>query len=569
MNDVRESTTSRVRVRRAFAVWTIVVLGLAALVTVGAGNRPARAATNRFVATGGSDTNNDCSNQGSPCATIQHAVTQAASGDTINVAAGTYHENVTFFGMTLGMPLTIQGAGAGSTTVDGGNAAPVFTVGGANLTLSDLTITNGNGNNAVVNSQDAGGGITIAGLTAATVMRCTITGNTSTQVAGNNGRGGGIFSAGTLTVMDSTITNNSADATGGGIFGDIGTTATIVRCTVSGNNASLSGSGIYTNQGTLSLTDSTVSGNTAQNFGGGIYCNKGTLSLTRTTVSGNSAATGFGGGIYNNKGPTVSLTNSTISGNSANQGLGGGIYNNGSTVTIANTSISGNSAAVNSGGGIYLGGTSLNLTNTIIAGSTGGDCLNQGGTLATNSHNLIQDGSCSPMLSGDPKLGALQNNGGPTFTQALLAGSPAIDAGDDSVLGPPLSLTTDQRGPGFPRKSGSHVDIGAYEVQQAAGPTFNTCLKDNTGGYLIQWSSTTGAYKFTRCSDGFILSGTGTVSNVNGLTLLTDSKPDRKVTAGFSTSTLTGSATIYIQIAPGIWQTIHISATNPSAVCSC
>jgi hypothetical protein len=173
------------------------------------------------------------------------------------------------------------------------------------------------------------------------------------------------------------------------------------------------------------------------------------------------------------------------------------------------------------------------------------------------------------MLSVDPKLGPLQNNGGLTFTQALLAGSPAIDAGDDSVTGSPLSLTTDQRGTGFPRLSGPHVDIGAYEVQGGGGGTFNTCLKDNTGSYLIQWSSTTGAYKFTRCSDGFILSGTGMVSNQNGLTLITDSKPDRKVTAGFNTSTLTGSATIYIQIAPGIWQTIHISATNPSAVCIC
>ncbi|MFI5365855.1 MAG: choice-of-anchor Q domain-containing protein [Candidatus Binatia bacterium] len=70
------------------------------------------------------------------------------------------------------------------------------------------------------------------------------------------------------------------------------------------------------------------------------------------------------------------------------------------------------------------------------------------------------------MCSDDPKLGPLQDNGGPTFTQALLPGSPAIDAGDDAVTGAPLNLTTDQRG--LPRKAGMHVDIGAYESVPAS-----------------------------------------------------------------------------------------------------
>jgi hypothetical protein len=173
------------------------------------------------------------------------------------------------------------------------------------------------------------------------------------------------------------------------------------------------------------------------------------------------------------------------------------------------------------------------------------------------------------MNSTNPKLGPLQNNGGPTFTMALLAGSPAIDAGDDSVLGSPLFLTTDQRGPGFPRKSGTHVDIGAFEVQQVVAPSFDTCLKDNSTGNLLQWNSTTGAYKFTRCSDGFMLTGTGKVGLSNGIRTLTDSQTDRRVSAGFSTSTLTGSATIYLQVAQGVWQTFRISDTNPTAVCSC
>jgi len=152
---------------------------------------------------------------------------------------------------------------------------------------------------------------------------------------------------------------------------------------------------------------------------------------------------------------------------------------------------------------------------------------------------------------------------------ALLAGSPAIDAGDDSVLGSPFSLTTDQRGTGFPRKSGLHVDIGAFEVQQPAGPTLDTCLKDNITGNLLQWNSTTGAYKFTRCSDNFMLSGTGTVSVVNGIRMLTDRKLDRRISAGFNTGQLTGSATVYLNTGPGIWQLFRINDTNPSAVCKC
>src|SRR5262249_12304601 len=90
--------------------------------------------------------------------------------------------------------------------------------------------------------------------------------------------------------------------------------------------------------------------------------------------------------------------------------------------------------------------------------------------------NLVGDGSCSPAVSGDPKLGPLQNNGGPTFTHALLPTSPAIDEGDDSVVDPmgTYKLTTDQRGTGFPRKICAHVDIGAYEFMAATPPTV-TC----------------------------------------------------------------------------------------------
>jgi len=75
-------------------LWVLFGVGLVALITVGVNDWPVRAATNRFVATIGNDMMNDCSNAGSPCKTIQHAISQSASGDVIKLAPGTYFENV-------------------------------------------------------------------------------------------------------------------------------------------------------------------------------------------------------------------------------------------------------------------------------------------------------------------------------------------------------------------------------------------------------------------------------------------------------------------------------------------
>jgi HYR domain len=326
-------------------------LALATLVIVGGYNWSARAQTNRFVIAIGGDDNpgfvNDCTSPDQPCATIQHAVDQSGAGDLIRLGPGTYVENV-----TVSQSVTVQGDGTTGSTVNGNNTNSVFIINnGVTATLDTLTITNG------------------------------------TASAANSSEGGGILNSGALTVTG---------------------------CTINGNHA----------------------------------------------PSGTS--TGQGGGISNaSPASTLTVINSTISGNSAG-GQGGGISNAG-TATVVNSTINGNSAP--QGGGVFNGeNATLNLTNTIIAGSLGGggDCVNNG-TIGTNSHNLIQDGSCSPAVSGNPKLGPLQNNGGPTSTHALLVGSPAIDAGDDSVLGVPLNLTTDQRGPAFARQICTHVDIGAFE----------------------------------------------------------------------------------------------------------
>ncbi|HEY6332562.1 MAG TPA: choice-of-anchor Q domain-containing protein [Blastocatellia bacterium] len=424
---------------------------LVSLIAASISNRPGSAATNRFVSPSGNDNGgaNTCAEPNSPCKTIQNAVNHSASGDTIELAGGTYVENVTIAGDQNNPPtLTIQGNPAAPSIVNGNKANSVFTIGNvndsqtdANVTFNMLTITNGN------------------------------------------------------------AANQSGVSAGGGIFAETAN-ITLSRCTVSGN------------QSTASL--------------------------------------GFGGGIAGASG-TVTVINSTIAGNSASS-LGAAIFAGFGVLTVVNSTISGNSVE-----GIVSLGT-LNLTNTIVAGNPIADI--DFDIVGTNDHNFVGDGSLGGTLTGNPMLGPLQNNGGPTATMALLTGSRAIDAGDDSVLGPPFDLTTDQRGVGFARKSGAHVDIGAYESAYL-------CLKDNTTGNLLQWDTTTGSYIFTRCSDGFTVSGTGTVGLVNGIHTLTASTSTARVSAGLNSGQQTGGATIYLMVAQGVWETFRINDTNPAAVCAC
>jgi hypothetical protein len=199
-----------------------------------------------------------------------------------------------------------------------------------------------------------------------------------------------------------------------------------------------------------------------------------------------------GGGIFN--AGTLTVTSSTLSGNSASD-IGGGILNNFGTLTVTNSTLSGNSASL-SGGGISTPGRITHSRNTIIAGNTAANGPDVFGNLGSLGHNLIgntQGGSGfddTDLLNVNPLLGPLQDNGGPTQTMALLPGSPAIDAGDNTD-----APDWDQRGPGFPRIVGiidpdnPIIDIGAYEVQaDLAAPVRIVALfsaSRNDGGGLL------------------------------------------------------------------------------------
>ena len=235
-------------------------------------------------------------------------------------------------------------------------------------------------------------------------------------------------------------------------------TVTIQNITIAGGNPGATGGGIL-NTGTLTVIDSTIRDNTATS-GGGIYTWIGTLSVMNSTLNNNSA-TNLGGGIYNDH--SLTLTNSTVSGNQA-AAKGGGLYNWG-TMSIESSTISNNAGV---GGGIYndAHGT-LTLSNSIIADSPSGDDCISDGAVVIDHPNLVESGTCVFSPDPDPKLGPLQDNGGPTFTQALLPGSPALNTGASYEA-------TDQRGVGRPHYG--RDDIGAYELYDCAGwpwPAYN------------------------------------------------------------------------------------------------
>jgi hypothetical protein len=225
----------------------------------------------------GSDTN-DCKSATAACKTIGHAISLASSGDSIMVAAATYTDN-----LTIPFDLTIAGAGAGGTIVDGGAAGPVVGIGaGSSVTLSGLTMQNGSGG--------SGGGVYMGGR-ALTINKCAIRANSAVQ-------GGGIFNGYPNPAI--LYLNNS---------------------TISGNTASFGG-GVYW-QGTAYITNSTISGNSATwtpgtnaGQGGGIYFRDGLLFINSSTISANSATNPYpdGAGIFGG----ATIQNSIVANNRGN-----------------------------------------------------------------------------------------------------------------------------------------------------------------------------------------------------------------------------------------------------------
>ena len=356
---------------------------------------------------------------------------QAANGD-LDVTSG---------------PLAIVHPGRGTATIDANKVDRVFDISNGAVTLDTLKIVDGYSNKT---DGDGDGGAILVGKGSLTVVRSGITRNRAPWVGGN---GGGIDSdsSGLVKVIDSSVSNNDSGGSGGGIEGSPDGRMLIQRSAISGNKAAQAG-GVMVFGPPVRIVDSTVAGNLAsagpevEGDGGGILVgNKGRLELTNSTVANNGAYTS-GGGIFSDAGSQASISFTTIARNRADAdgmfgGTTGGIHLRTAGVQVAaNARIANSIVALNTEaggvaadcGGIGFLGTGINLVST------------------TNQ------GKCSeadPLVVADPRLGPLRDNGGPTPTIALLAGSPAIGA-----AGPGKAPARDQRG-----VKRTDPDLGAYE----------------------------------------------------------------------------------------------------------
>jgi hypothetical protein len=314
-------------------------------------------------------------------------------------------------------------------------------------------------------------------------------------VRGNSPLGPGVPPRpGDLTLQSVTLSGGS---TFGGLLNAYGGTVTIKNCIISGNtgrgvtnagtagtltieNSMISGNtgGGVSNGGTAIIANSTISGNTSNYSGGGVSNYYGTLTIANSTISNNAATNGGGlsnaGGARQGRGLTI--TNSTISGNHANRG--GGISNNSecyyygpftcpAALTINNSLIAGNQAAIapeveNAGSNSNVTANNFNLFGS--NGNAGVSGFTPGPTDIVPSVSLAQI------------LGPLTFTGGPTPTHALVAGSPAIDAGDPGGCrnSQGTLISTDQRG--FARHvdgnndGTARCDIGAVELNSLNFP---------------------------------------------------------------------------------------------------
>ena len=346
------------------------------------------------------------------------------------------------------------------------------------------------------NSALEGGAIINYSITAGS--KITITGSTlSGNGGGSDADGGAIYNRGlgTLAIINSMFSGDSATI-GGAILqaGGAGTT-TITGSTFSGNSAT-NGGAIYNNAGpvnnvTLSITSSTFSGNSATTGGGAMYmAGVGTTMVAGSAISGNMAADG--GGFYDGAGAVTEINSSTLTGNTAS--VSGGAIDVTSaagvaTVQLVGDTVVGNTVTTGSGGGISGSATTgpvrVKVDGTILSGNTeagvesdlsisgtaaldsrGYNIYGQngaaGGFTGTGTDILLADGIDS-ILQTSAGAPVLENNGGPTKTIALIPGSIALNAGNPADLG-----TTDQRGivRGSPLAfTGTAPDIGAYEAQ--------------------------------------------------------------------------------------------------------
>lgn len=342
---------------------------------------------------------------------LRQALGSVCAGGTVSLAPELAGATVPLTSeLTVAKDVTVDATQAPGATLSGqGAVRPLVVTAGAIVTVRGLTVQDGYGwelAGGVLNN----GHLTLEGVTVAQ-NRVATSGNDFWK------GGGGVYTGenATLVLRDSTVRDNVVEGgPGGGLYGFFGSTVTVER--------------------------STVSGNTATDVGGGIR-SLGDLTLATSTLSGNTATGWHGGGAFQTDG-TMTVTSSTITGNTSPGGTAGGLFVGTFGPSEAHLTLRSSIVAANSGEQCFLapfGAGAVSLTSL--------------------GHNVVGDTTCGAAAEGDrvvadAGLAPLAANGGPTWTHALLDGSPAIGAGA------PDSGAVDQRG--APRDGAP--DAGAYEV---------------------------------------------------------------------------------------------------------
>jgi len=396
--------------------------------------------------------------QADPFCSIQSGIDAASSGDTVQVAAGTYNENI-----TMKSGVVIQGAGQGVSIIDGGASGSVVTAIGVDSAakLDGFTITNG---------KEFNGGGMYNSNSSPTVSNCTFAEN-SAFLSGGIGDGGGMYNLNSSpTVTNCTFSGNDAGGSGGGMYNS-NSSPTVTICTFSDNTA-YQGGGMYNLVSSPAVTSCTFSGNSSANpsGGGGMYnYYNSSPTVSKCSFYDNVGGT-WGGGMYNYDNSSPIVTNCIFSGNMAPDG-GGGIANLSSSPTVTNCTFSRNVSQ--NGGGMYNWSSFPTLTNCTFWRNTGwgaGMC-NEGNSAATVTNSILWETNaieaiidweslssftyCDILQGNIIYPGTGNFNADPMFVDPdgpdnipgnedddlhLTAGSPCIDAGDNSA---PALPTTD------------------------------------------------------------------------------------------------------------------------------
>lgn len=358
-----------------------------------------------------------------------------------------------------------------------GNEARQLNGGGLYIRRATTSLQGSFVQNNTANAVGAdGGGIYLE--TAPAIVNTTVINNNSA-----NDDGGGIMhTASTLTIQDSTLSENStttdADGDGGAIYFN-GTTATISNTQILSNTANDDGGGIYRNNGNVTLDRSTLANNTTGDDGGALYMAGGTLTIANSTLSGNRTLNTGGDGGALNINNNANIYNSTIFANNA-AGVGGGIRR-----TSAGTVV---------------------FRNSIVAGNSGDNC--NGAISTTGTANRADDATCGSSFTNDPNstlLGPLSDNGGPTWTHLLLSGNPAINSGNAATCAAAPVNGVDQRGQSRPQPAGGSCDIGAVEILPATLAVTKSASRSG-----MEWVSPGEVITYT-----IVLANDGDIPNTN------------------------------------------------------